>query len=1012
MPDNKFKVSELWDGVKKSTSDAWNEATQGMANLLKQIQELATKHLPMIAIVLRIVTTIPLLLDNVKNLLKDLGSLMGTTQKLIQDFIKGLINNLQSFVKTSLRTAEIAIRSAIRLVERSISREFSKLPKTVQNIVKTTLKAIIDPIKGTLKTANSQIQKLITKFAEIKSLFRTELKRLSGEFQKLLGKQTDGILKQVRPIINGVVKSVGDKVNSLLKPLKDVLSSIQREIKLVVSQVTREMDNKIKGLLKGVETSFKALPQAVEKGTKTVTSSIDNTIKGVKDALKATEKRLDDLIEKGTKAATSKVDEVGKVANKTATQLQEMPKKVVAEVVEEVPKRLKPVLQSVENAVKAPIVVMQRAVDDVGKNLGKVAGKVDDVAKQIPKMSGFLDDSIRVLGSVLKTVTAMVPIIEGIAEQIQFEEIFQRLERIERRVDDNIWADLLENRVRMLTLDKKLDRLLSAPGSTTDNSAIIQRLDRIIAATGTPKSGTDNAALAAQLQALRTDIGAIPGKIPTASPTMIAEAVAAKIPKAADNTTEIATAVAAKIPKPMDSAILTKTIQDAIKAVPPGQTVSSEAIAIAVAAKIPKPAEAGAIATAVKEKMGPELKLIDGKLPTNGIFRVDQAGIATAVKEKMGPEFKLIQPTKIPADLARKSDVNITVNPTPVTVNPTPVTVNPTPVTVNAPPADLAPIEAKLKDISNAIGVESLKKGTPVNAEALIKQAGTQQFSGGAVQGATTLAGLMAAFAAPQFFRSGSHRLGGTFDKSVMDPKSGKVKIDDAMGFQQWQFNQMDERMGMPTKMQLKDASGRIQPHTYRSIQDTVEEVSVTTVSALQDIEVVERYIVGLTQDVQKLMQICLQTREDVDVLIDDSGCKTKEVKRTHPTHIKLTAPGIESSLANIFQGGEVHYVARQWDDTADKNQKLERMSYDTQIAAMSNKFELDKTNVELPLDKSRATDKPRNDEVWRTFVSTVEAPPEGYVTPGNPRPDIKEIKNGNPSNVPLPTDPLKKLGK
>jgi hypothetical protein len=280
------------------------------------------------------------------------------------------------------------------------------------------------------------------------------------------------------------------------------------------------------------------------------------------------------------------------------------------------------------------------------------------------------------------------------------------------------------------------------------------------------------------------------------------------------------------------------------------------------------------------------------------------------------------------------------------------------------------------------------------------------------VQGATTLAGLMAAFAAPQFFRSGSHRLGGTFDKSVMDPKSGKVKIDDAMGFQQWQFNQMDERMGMPTKMQLKDASGRIQPHTYRSIQDTVEEVSVTTVSALQDIEVVERYIVGLTQDVQKLMQICLQTREDVDVLIDDSGCKTKEVKRTHPTHIKLTAPGIESSLANIFQGGEVHYVARQWDDTADKNQKLERMSYDTQIAAMSNKFELDKTNVELPLDKSRATDKPRNDEVWRTFVSTVEAPPEGYVTPGNPRPDIKEIKNGNPSNVPLPTDPLKKLGK
>jgi hypothetical protein len=331
---------------------------------------------------------------------------------------------------------------------------------------------------------------------------------------------------------------------------------------------------------------------------------------------------------------------------------------------------------------------------------------------------------------------------------------------------------------------------------------------------------------------------------------------------------------------------------------------------------------------------------------------------------------------------------------------------------VNTPPTDLAPIEAKLKDISNAIGVDSLKAATPVNAEAAIKQAGQQQFSSGAVQGATTLAGLMAAFAAPQFFRAGSHRLGGTFDKSVMDPKSGKVRIDDAMAFQKWQFDQIDERMGMPTQMQLKDASGRMQPHTYRSIQDTVEEISVTNVSALQDIEVVERYIVGLTQDVQKLMQICLQTREDVDVLIDDSGCKTKEVKRTHATHIKLTAPGIASSLANIFQGGEVHYVARQWDDTADKNQKLERMSYDTQIAAMSNKFEFDKAAPELPLQKSRAMDKPANDQLWRTYVSTMEEPPEGYISKGNPIPDIKEIKNGNPTNVPKPTNPAQKLGK
>lgn len=231
-------------------------------------------------------------------------------------------------------------------------------------------------------------------------------------------------------------------------------------------------------------------------------------------------------------------------------------------------------------------------------------------------------------------------------------------------------------------------------------------------------------------------------------------------------------------------------------------------------------------------------------------------------------------------------------------------------------------------------------------------------------------------------------------------------------GFSQWMFNQIDQRLGLPTTHVIKNAQGQTTTKAYHNLQDALEENNANTIVALQDLEVIERYLFAITQDVQKVMQIALQTREDVDVIIDDLGCKFKEIKRSHPTHINLTAPNRSGSLDQLFKNGTVHYVGRQWNDSADKNQQLQRIAYDTQISAMSNKFELPKENPELPLDKSRANSKKQSDEIWRTFVSTMEEPPEGYISKGNPTPDIKEIKNGNPTNVPKPTKADSKLGK
>jgi hypothetical protein len=519
------------------------------------------------------------------------------------------------------------------------------------------------------------------------------------------------------------------------------------------------------------------------------------------------------------------------------------------------------------------------------------------------------------------------------------------------------------------------------------------------------------------------------------------------------------------------------------------------------------------IANAVDKKLHYLFKLIDGKLPDNGIFRVDQTGIANFVKAKLDSSFSSIEsklqpinlsgvftqltriegkipapmnitginsqltslstqiagvngaiasiPSKIPAPLAPNltpllnainnirfpapaaPDLSILTNqlsglstqisgvngaiasipskipsPTPTDLRPVLDAIDAVPSKIKVPEPNLTPvlkaldpIAANAADISAALSAPLFKTGMPIKAHDELLKIGQQTDSGINPTIVKSLPAMVMALSAVAYTRSGHHRLGGSFDKSVMDPAQGKTKITDMVGFQKWTFDQIDQRLGLPTKHTVIDSSGRTQTKSFQSVQDAIEEGNALNIVAGQDLEVVERYLFALTQDLQKLMQIALQTREDVDLVIDDLGCKFKETKRSHPTHISLKGPGQSGSLESLFKRGEVHYVARTWDDKADKNQKLERIGYDTQIAAMSNKFELDKTNPQLPLANSRAT-KGQSEELWKVFVSTLEEPPEGYVTPGNPIPDIKEIENGTTKEIPKPSNPTKKLGK
>lgn len=315
----------------------------------------------------------------------------------------------------------------------------------------------------------------------------------------------------------------------------------------------------------------------------------------------------------------------------------------------------------------------------------------------------------------------------------------------------------------------------------------------------------------------------------------------------------------------------------------------------------------------------------------------------------------------------------------------------------------------------DVLNVNDLKRGVTMSAEAVIKASGFEQYgqSGAGTGTATNLIGLTAMMAAPLFMRAGFQKLGGDFDTSVMDPSKGKTKINDALSASLWTFKQVDERLGLPNPHVIKSPSGALVPMQHRNLQDGIEEINAQTIAQSQDLEVIERYLFAFAQDMMKLTQIVLQTKEDVDCLVDDAGFKYEEVKKSHPSHIKISAPGVQSSLFDLFQQGRIHYVAKTWKGNADKSQILERIGLDTQIGAMSNKMEIsDPSKIDLPLDKSTARKtKAADDEAWKIFVSTMQEPPAAYGTEGNPVPQIQEIKMGTVREVPKPTNPSKKLG-
>ncbi len=309
------------------------------------------------------------------------------------------------------------------------------------------------------------------------------------------------------------------------------------------------------------------------------------------------------------------------------------------------------------------------------------------------------------------------------------------------------------------------------------------------------------------------------------------------------------------------------------------------------------------------------------------------------------------------------------------------------------------------------LNVNDLKRGITMSGEAVIKASGFQQYGQSGTGTATNLIGLTAMMAAPLFMRAGFHQLGTEFPKDIRKPLGDKVTPTTALSTSQWQFNQVTNLVGMNTPHIVKDASGATTIKTFQNQAHIVEEIHAQNLGLEQDVSAIEKYCFYLLQNQEMMIQMILQNKHDIDVLIDESGAKTEQKIILRPGLV--THSRNESFFDKVMSAAESAMVVRKWKGDIDAKQLALKTNMEAQIAAMTNKFEFDKTNPVLPIvDRQKQNPKTAQDEEWKRYVNTSENPGTVRQSSGMPVPEIKEIKFGSDREIAKPTtDPDKLLG-
>lgn len=329
--------------------------------------------------------------------------------------------------------------------------------------------------------------------------------------------------------------------------------------------------------------------------------------------------------------------------------------------------------------------------------------------------------------------------------------------------------------------------------------------------------------------------------------------------------------------------------------------------------------------------------------------------------------------------------------------------------------ADLKRSNHQINNVTEAQTLDTTGKVMVPQVQAEV--VGTMMFAGaGVTTPVKTMSEQMQAWAALNHMLSGHHQLGKTeFPTDIMNPTGAKVKPTTALGFNHWAFNQLANLIGLPTKQVVTGANGTTTAQSFKNQSDAIENIHAQNLGMEQDLSAIEKYLFKIMQALEIITNIVFQNKHDIDVIIDELGPKTKQkiVKKPSPfTHGK-DAKG-ESFFDRLMSMADNFTVVREWNDEIDAKQLAQKTNMEAQIAALTNKWEFDKTNPKLPIvDRPKnQSPKQQNDDEWRRYVNTSENPDQMRQAPGLPIPEIKEIKLGTTKEVPKPeTNPEKLLG-
>lgn len=334
--------------------------------------------------------------------------------------------------------------------------------------------------------------------------------------------------------------------------------------------------------------------------------------------------------------------------------------------------------------------------------------------------------------------------------------------------------------------------------------------------------------------------------------------------------------------------------------------------------------------------------------------------------------------------------------------------------------AQVAGLSQSISNLSDVLDVDAYKQPagkivTPVITAQVYQTAMAAQpvTAAAAIPMVRTLQGEMGIWAAMNHMFSGHHMLGKTSFPADVTKPSGElftpknlIKPGNMMSHAHWQFNQILNVIGIPSNQAVLNAEGLKTSSSFRNQADAVEQINAQAVEIKQDLSGIEEYLLKIAQQNEQNTQMIFQLTKDVECLMKDAGFRTKQVPMRRPSvfsHGKATQPGTENAFnwAKTFGLSNPWSVVRVWDDKIDARQLANKTHMEAQKSAISTFYPISKSGTYIPTLRTKAQ-KSAEEDNWRKWVKTTEAPGPIRQDGFTPVPDIDVIQGGVSKEVPV----------